>query len=78
MRGRQTAAMLRIVGIEELIARDQEQYVALALRVGSDKAYRAELSARIRGGLPKLFDRDEPIAALARAFEEIEGSEGPV
>ena len=58
MRGRQTAAMLRILGIEELIAGDQEQYVALALRVASDKAYRAELSARIRGGLPKLFDRE--------------------
>ena len=40
MRGRQTAAMLRILGIEELIASDEEQYVMLALRVGSDKTYR--------------------------------------
>jgi len=71
MRGRQTAAMLRILDIEELIAADQEQYVTLALRLG--KAYRAELPARIHGGLPKLFDRDEPVAALARAFEAIAG-----
>jgi predicted O-linked N-acetylglucosamine transferase (SPINDLY family) len=73
MRGRQTAAMLRILGIEELIVGDPEQYVGLALRVGSETMYRAELSARIRGGLPKLFDRHEPIAALARAFEGIAG-----
>jgi CRISPR-associated protein Csy1 len=73
MRGRQTAAMLRILGIEELVAGDQEHYVAQALRVAGDKGYRAELSARIRGGLPKLFDRPEPIAALAAAFEEIAG-----
>jgi CRISPR-associated protein Csy1 len=71
MRGRQTAAMLRILGIEELIAGDQQQYVTLALRVGNDNAYRAELSARIGGGLSKVFDRAEPVAALARAFEEI-------
>ena len=73
MRGRQTAAMLRILGIEELIAGDQQQYVTLALRVGNDKAYRAELSARIRGGSSQLFDREEPVAALARIFEEIAG-----
>ena len=73
MRGRQTGAMLRILGIDELIARDQEHYVTLALRVGSDKPYRADLSARIRGGLSKLFDRHEPIAALARTLEGIAG-----
>ena len=74
MRGRQTAAMLRILGIEELIATDEEQYVALALRVGSDATYRAELSARIRNSLPKLIDRREPIAALGRALERIAAS----
>ena len=66
--------MLRILGIEELIANDEEQYVALALRVSSDTTYRAELSARIRNSLPKLIDRREPIAALGRALEGIAAS----
>jgi len=73
MRGRQTGAMLRILGVDELIAGDREHYIALALRVGNDKAYRTELSARIRDGLSELFDRDEPVTALARVFEEIAG-----
>jgi predicted O-linked N-acetylglucosamine transferase (SPINDLY family) len=38
MRGRQSAAMLRTVGVEELIARDAQQYVDIALRVARDPA----------------------------------------
>jgi len=71
MRGRQSAAMLRIVGVEELIARDVEEYVEIALRVAGDPAYREALSARIREALPRLVDRSEPIEALGQAFEQM-------
>jgi CRISPR-associated protein Csy1 len=71
MRGRQSAAMLRIIGVEELIASDPDQYVALALRVANDREYRARLSSRIRDGLPRLFDRPEPADALAAALENM-------
>jgi CRISPR-associated protein Csy1 len=71
MRGRQSAAMLRIVGVEELIARDAEEYVEIALRVARDPVYREGLSSRIGEGLPRLVDRSEPIEALAAAFERM-------
>jgi len=71
MRGRQSAAMLRIIGVEELIASDPDQYVALALRIANDQEYRASLTSRIREGLPRLFDRPEPVAALAAALEKM-------
>ena len=71
MRGRQSAAMLRIVGVEELIARDAKEYVEIALRVARDPAYRQALSSRIREGLPRLLDRSEPIEALAEALERM-------
>ncbi|MDQ2962824.1 MAG: tetratricopeptide repeat protein [Pseudomonadota bacterium] len=71
MRGRQSAAMLRIIGVEELIAHDAEQYVELALRVARDPAYREALSSRIRDRLPRLVNRSEPIEALAEAFESM-------
>ena len=71
MRGRQTAAMLRIVGAEELIARDRDHYIELALKVAGDPICRAKLSERIRCGLPQLFDRSEPIAALAQTLQAI-------
>jgi len=71
MRGRQTAAMLRILGVEELIAADADQYLALAQKVASETAYRSALALRIRTRLPDLLDRSEPSTALASALERI-------
>jgi predicted O-linked N-acetylglucosamine transferase (SPINDLY family) len=71
MRGRQSAAMLRMVGVPELVVQDGPQYVDLALRIGRDGDYRRSLAERIAHGLPRLFGRDEPVAALAGALVEI-------
>ncbi|HZP64662.1 MAG TPA: hypothetical protein VFB32_00010 [Rudaea sp.] len=71
MRGRQSAAMLRLIGMDDLVASDARDYVAKALRVASDRAHRAALSARIDEGLPKLFHRHDAIAALADAIERV-------
>jgi predicted O-linked N-acetylglucosamine transferase (SPINDLY family) len=65
MRGRQSAAMLRIVGVPELITHDDAHYIELALRVARDRDYRRSLAERIAHGLPRLFGRDESVAALA-------------
>jgi len=69
MRGRQSAAMLRMIGVPELVAEGDGQYVELALRVAGDGAYRAGLVERIATGLPRLFDRRDPIDALAEALK---------
>src|SRR4029077_4640326 len=48
MRGRQSAGMLKLLGVPELIARDRGDYVAIATRLIADVAWRRELSERIR------------------------------
>jgi protein O-GlcNAc transferase len=68
MRGRQSAAMLRIVGVPELVVEEDRRYVTLALRVATDRAFRSSLANRITAGLPRLFGRDEPVAELAEAL----------
>ena len=68
MRGRQSAAMLRMVGVPELVAADRRGYVDRALRIASDAEYRRSLTERILAGLPRLFDRGEPVEALADAL----------
>ena len=62
--------------LEELIARDAEEYVEIALRVARDRVYREALSSRIRDGLPRLVDRSEPIEALVNALERMAGGQG--
>jgi predicted O-linked N-acetylglucosamine transferase (SPINDLY family) len=68
MRGRQSAAMLRMVGVPELVAAGGGDYVDRALRVASDAEYRRSLTERIFAGLPRLFDSGEPVEALADAL----------
>ena len=69
MRGRQTAAMLEIVGVPDLIAADRSDYVRLALRLAADTAFRDGIAIRINEGKARLFDQREPVPALAQAIE---------
>jgi CRISPR-associated protein Csy1 len=78
MRGRQSAGMLEMLGVgRELVARDEDDYLAKAAAIAAKPELRAELSARMTAGHPLLFGRDEPIRALEdfleRAIRESHG-----
>jgi predicted O-linked N-acetylglucosamine transferase (SPINDLY family) len=65
MRGRQSAGMLKLMGIEELIAKDADDYVQIVTRLVRDAEWRKDVAARIRAAQSRLFDDPAPIAALA-------------
>jgi predicted O-linked N-acetylglucosamine transferase (SPINDLY family) len=64
MRGRQTFGMLTVAGVPELIAADARDYVALALRVVGDAAFRESVVERLRAGSAALFDDRSAIDAM--------------
>ncbi len=64
MRGRQSLAMLRISGLEELVAKDEDDYVRIAGRLAGDRPWRERIGARVLEGGKKIFDDPAPIAAL--------------
>ena len=47
MRGRQSAGMLGLLGLPELVAHDRADYLAIAARLVRDAGWRRELTARI-------------------------------
>lgn len=65
MRGRQSAAMLRAVGAEMLVAADREDYVRIASQLVDDAGSRHAIARTIRDGRGALFDRAEPVRAFA-------------
>ncbi len=65
MRGRQSAAMLRMLGVPELVAADAAQYVTIASRLASERDWRDHLAARIGAGHACLFDAPAPVEAFA-------------
>jgi CRISPR-associated protein Csy1 len=70
MRGRQSAAMLGAVGASDLVAADVDGYRAIASRVIDDRAWRLQMAEAIRRGLGEIFDRPEPVRALATLLLE--------
>ena len=64
MRGRQSQGMLRMLGLDELVATDAEGYVRAAIDLGQDAARRKDLSELIAQRRGELFERDEPIRGL--------------
>ena len=66
MRGRQSAAMLAMMGVDELVARDVDDYVRIVARSRAMRACRAALAQRIRDAHARVFDDPAPVAAFAR------------
>ncbi len=66
MRGRHTVAMLELMEIPELIARDRDDYIAISSRLLNDQAFYDDVKGRIRERKARLF-HDK---AVAEAFKE--------
>ena len=64
MRGRLASGILRRAGLHELIAASDEDYVALAVRLAKDAAYRAEIRERIAASRASLFEDAAPLRGM--------------
>jgi CRISPR-associated protein Csy1 len=64
MRGRQSAGMLSLMGLHELVVASDDAYVELALRLGRDAKYRAAIRTALAERSRILFDQEAPVRAL--------------
>jgi predicted O-linked N-acetylglucosamine transferase (SPINDLY family) len=64
MRGRQSAGMLSIMGLDELVAGDDEAWIETALRLGRDAGHRAAVRGLISERSDRLFGQEAPVRAL--------------
>ena len=70
MRARQSSGMLSVIGVPELVARDEADYVRIAARLAAEPSWRAELAGRIAVGQTKLFDVPDAIDRLQDFLED--------
>jgi predicted O-linked N-acetylglucosamine transferase (SPINDLY family) len=66
LRGRLASGILKRMGLSDLVAQTEEDYVALAVRLVRDAGYRKQVSERIETSRPVLFDD----VAVIRALED--------
>jgi protein O-GlcNAc transferase len=71
MRGRHSAAILRMMGITETIAASADDYVAIAVRLARDPAWRAALCARMAENRARLYADPAPVRALESFIENV-------
>jgi protein O-GlcNAc transferase len=71
MRGRHCAAILRMLGVTDTIAASADDYVAIAVRLARDPAWRADLRARMGANRARLYVDPAPVRALEAFIEGV-------
>ena len=69
MRGRHSAAILRMMGTAETIAATIDDYVAIAARLGQDRQFRHAMSSRMNENRHKIYRDRAPVTALENFLE---------
>ena len=70
MRSRHSAAMLHMMELDEAVARDEDDYVEIAVALGNDRQ-RQRLAKKIIERRSIIFDDETPIHALEDFFERV-------
>lgn len=71
MRGRHSMAILKMMGTEETIAANKDEYVQIAVRLGQDAQYRQHISQQVAENKHKLYGDLEPVRALENLFLQL-------
>jgi predicted O-linked N-acetylglucosamine transferase (SPINDLY family) len=69
-RGRHTQAMYRKMAIFDCIARDAQDYIGIAVRIGTDREYARTLRQRILARKHVLFEDARVLREFERFFQE--------
>ena len=69
LRGKQTAGMLRMMNMDDLIVRNESDYIRECIALLRDKDRRNSLSASLKAKQSILFDDERPVAAFAEFLE---------
>lgn len=75
LRGRITYALYRAMGIDDLVARDRDDYVARAVRLATDAAWRDEVRGKILAAGGRIFENPAGVRDLeAFLIEAVEAA----
>ena len=73
MRGRLASAILKRIGLEELVAASEEQYVQIALKLIRDEPYRARIREAMEGRRLGLYADEAPVRGLEAFLSRVVG-----
>ena len=71
LRGRLASGLLRRMGLDELVASAEADYVQIVVRLAQDAAYWGEVRERMIAARAQLYGDAEPVRALERFLEDV-------
>lgn len=71
MRGRHTMSFYKKMGFTDCVARTEEEYVQIAVRLGTDSTYRENVKQKILATNDVIWEDMEVIREFERCFEQI-------
>ena len=74
LRGRITYALYRKMGVFDCVAQTAEEYVRLALTLGTNRDRRQDLRERIQAANEVLFEDHGAVRELEQFFQEVAAS----
>ena len=69
MRARVTYGYYQQMGVYDLVAKDPDDYIRLALKLANDKEFNTAMREKIKEKSPIMFDNQETISEMADFFE---------
>jgi predicted O-linked N-acetylglucosamine transferase (SPINDLY family) len=73
LRGRFASGILKRMGLPELVAATEEEYIELAVKLALDAGYRGEIRARIAASRDVLYEDTAPVCALEEFLVDVAG-----
>ena len=71
MRGRQSYAFLKMLGVTETIAKDEAEYIEIAVRLGLDLTWRNSVIQRMRQHHASLYNDQNWVPALEKFYQRV-------
>ncbi len=71
MRGRHSDSFLKMLGVTDTIAKDEAEYIEIAVKLGQNSAWRREISERMSQRHEQLFDDKLCVAGLEAFYKQV-------
>ncbi|MDZ7959688.1 MAG: glycosyl transferase family 1 [Aulosira sp. DedQUE10] len=71
MRGRHTDSFLKLVGVTDTIAKNEDEYIEIALKLGLDPTWRNSIAERMSQNHDRLFDDQACVAGLEAFYKKV-------
>ncbi len=71
MRSRQTAGILKRIGVTETIVRNEKEYIKIAVQLGLNRAFREEVSHKIQQNKSLLYEDQNCIQGLEDFYRKV-------